>query len=68
MLPDRLAAFGVAGPAIRRLIADGRIDVGDRTVTPPTPVTATSYFLVAASNAVPRTMSSTLYGAAPPPR
>ena len=33
MLPDRLAALGVAGPAIRRLIADGRIDVGERTVT-----------------------------------
>lgn len=33
MLPDRLAAHGIAGPAIRKLIADGRIEAGGRTVT-----------------------------------
>jgi ribonuclease Z len=33
MLPDRLAALGIAGPAIRKLIADGRIEAGGRTVT-----------------------------------
>lgn len=33
MLPDRLAAAGIAGPMIRQLIADERIDVGGRTVT-----------------------------------
>jgi ribonuclease Z len=33
MLPDRLAALGVAGPAIRRLIADGRLELPGGTVT-----------------------------------
>ncbi|HKE65823.1 MAG TPA: ribonuclease Z [Micromonosporaceae bacterium] len=33
MLPDRLAAHGVAGPAIAQLQRDGEIDVGGRTVT-----------------------------------
>jgi ribonuclease Z len=33
MLPDRLAAYGVAGPRVGRLIADGRIESGGRTVT-----------------------------------
>jgi ribonuclease Z len=32
MLPDRLAALGIAGPAVGRLIADGRIEVGGRTI------------------------------------
>lgn len=32
MLPERLAAQGVAGPAIRTLIADGRIEIGGRTI------------------------------------
>jgi ribonuclease Z len=33
MLPDKLAAAGVAGPQVRTLIADGRIAIGDRVVT-----------------------------------
>lgn len=32
MLPDKLEAAGVRGPAIKRLIRQGRIDVGERTV------------------------------------
>lgn len=32
MLPDRLAAAGITGPAIARLRSEGRIEVGDRTV------------------------------------
>ena len=32
MLPERLAAAGVRGPAVRRLLLDGQIVVDDRTV------------------------------------
>ncbi len=32
MLPDRLQELGIAGPAIRKLIADGRIELGGRTI------------------------------------
>ncbi|MBL9101802.1 MAG: ribonuclease Z [Myxococcales bacterium] len=32
MLPERLKAAGVAGPMIKRLIAEGQVSVGDRTV------------------------------------
>jgi ribonuclease Z len=33
MLPDRLAALGIAGPSVGRLLRDGQLAVGDRTVT-----------------------------------
>jgi ribonuclease Z len=33
MLPDRLAASGIAGPQVGRLQRDGRIDVGGRVIT-----------------------------------
>jgi ribonuclease Z len=32
MLPDRLDAVGVAGPAVGQLMRDGRVEVGGRTV------------------------------------
>jgi ribonuclease Z len=32
MLPEKLKAAGVAGPMIKRLIAEGQVSVGDRTV------------------------------------
>ncbi len=32
MLPERLAAAGVRGPAVRKLLQDGQISVDDRTV------------------------------------
>jgi ribonuclease Z len=33
MLPDKLAAFGVAGPAIGQLQRQGRLDLDDRVIT-----------------------------------
>ncbi len=33
MLPDRLATYGIAGPAVGRLQREGSIEVGGRTVT-----------------------------------
>jgi ribonuclease Z len=33
MLPDRLAALGIAGPMVRTLIAEGKIEIAGRTVT-----------------------------------
>lgn len=33
VLPERLAELGIEGPAVRRLLADGQLDVDGRTVT-----------------------------------
>lgn len=33
MLPERLKALGISGPAVRALITDGRIEAGGRTIS-----------------------------------
>ncbi|MGC4894829.1 ribonuclease Z [Micromonospora sp. DT31] len=33
MLPERLAAYGIAGPAVGQLLRDGHLDLGGRRVT-----------------------------------
>lgn len=33
MLPERLASYGISGPAVGRLVRDGRVDTGRRVVT-----------------------------------